>query len=198
MTRYRTIVADPPWPIAGLPVSRVPAGEVNDGRTVPVPYPTMSLDEIRAVPVKTLAQNDVAGNRPDKTVPRDGSVLYLWTTNEFLPEAFGVVAAWGFKYSQTLVWCKHPIGSMIGGTYRMSTEFCLFCRRGSPPAGRHRENQNWFVWPRSMTHSRKPDAFMDMVEQVSRGPYLELFARRQRLGWDTWGDEALEHVRMGA
>ena len=49
-----------------------------------------------------------------------------------------------------------------------------------------------------MTHSRKPDAFMDLVEQVSPGPYLELFARRQRLGWDTYGNEALPHVQLAA
>lgn len=53
----------------------------------------------------------------------------------------------------------------------------------------------WFTWPRGR-HSEKPEAFFDLVEQVSPGPYLELFARRQRLGWDTWGNEALEHVEL--
>ena len=55
----------------------------------------------------------------------------------------------------------------------------------------------WHVWPRG-GHSRKPEAFYDLVESVSPGPYLELFARRQRLGWDTWGNEALNHVQIGA
>ena len=54
----------------------------------------------------------------------------------------------------------------------------------------------WFVWPRA-EHSRKPDAFYDLVEQVSPGPYLEMFSRRSRLGWDTWGNEALQHVELG-
>lgn len=181
--KYATIVADPPWQIGGLPVSRVPKGAINDGRVVAVPYPTMTLDEIRALPVRDMVERDAH--------------LYLWTTNGFLPDAFSVATAWGFRYSQTLVWCKKPIGSMIGGTYRMSTEFVLFCRRGSL-ATLQRENQNWFCWPRSTTHSRKPDAFLDMVERVSPGPRLEMFARRQRLGWDTWGNEALEHVEMSA
>ena len=53
----------------------------------------------------------------------------------------------------------------------------------------------WFEWPRGR-HSEKPEAFLDLVESVSPGPYLELFARRNRLGWDTWGNEALEHVGL--
>lgn len=60
---------------------------------------------------------------------------------------------------------------------------------------RRRLNTTWFQWPRR-EHSRKPEAFLDLVESVSPGPYLELFARRQRLGWDTWGNEALEHVAL--
>ena len=114
--RYRTIVADPPWPIGPLPISRVPQGVVNDGRVVDPPYQTMSLDEIRALPVRDFSEPNAH--------------LYLWTTNGFLPEAFSVARAWGFTYSQTIVWCKSPIGSMIGGTWRMSTEFVLFCRKG--------------------------------------------------------------------
>jgi len=181
--KYRTIVADPPWPVTGLPVSRTPAGVSNDGRIIPVPYPTMTLEEIKALPVRELAASSAH--------------LYLWTTNGFLREAFDVADAWGFRYSQTLVWCKKPIGSMIGGTWRMSTEFVLACRRGSL-ASTGRQNANWFQLPRSTTHSRKPEAFLDMVEQVSPGPYLELFARRQRLGWDTWGNQSLEHVEVSA
>ena len=57
-------------------------------------------------------------------------------------------------------------------------------------------NGTWYVASRQ-GHSRKPDLFQDLVEQMSPGPYLEIFARRQRLGWDTWGNEALEHVKLG-
>lgn len=79
-----------------------------------------------------------------------------------------------------------------GGTFMSTTEFVLFCRRGSLRA-KQRVDRQWFEWPRG-AHSAKPEAFLDMVEATSPGPYLELFARRQRLGWDTWGNEALKHV----
>ncbi len=76
----------------------------------------------------------------------------------------------------------------------MTTEFVLFAWKGSGSVKR-RGPSTWFTWPRGR-HSAKPEAFQDLVEQVSPGPYLELFARRQRLGWDTWGNQALCHVDL--
>jgi N6-adenosine-specific RNA methylase IME4 len=77
---------------------------------------------------------------------------------------------------------------------RLSLSYSLAA--ASFPATR-RLDTSWFHWTRPHNnHSAKPEAFLDLVEQVSPGPYLELFARRQRLGWDTWGDEALEHVAL--
>jgi N6-adenosine-specific RNA methylase IME4 len=70
----------------------------------------------------------------------------------------------------------------------------IFARRGSL-ASLSKQTSRWYRWPRS-EHSAKPEAFLDLVEQVSPEPRLELFARRQRLGWDTWGDEALQHVQL--
>jgi N6-adenosine-specific RNA methylase IME4 len=77
-----------------------------------------------------------------------------------------------------------------------TTEFVVFARRGSL-AALTRCDRQWFEWSRG-AHSEKPEAFLDIVEQVSPGPYLELFARRQRLGWDTWGNESLNHVELSA
>lgn len=179
MTRYRTIVADPPWRYDGFGVGRVPAGTTNDGRKVPLPYPMMSVDEICALPVLDLVEDDAH--------------LYLWTTNRYLPDAFRVVEAWGFRYSTPLVWCKKPIGSFLGGTFTPSAEFVIFGRRGKL-AHLNRAAQQWFQWPRQGAgrHSQKPDAFLDLVEQVSPGPYAELFARRARFGWDyPIGDQSL-------
>lgn len=180
--KYRTIVADPPWHYAGFGVGRVPAGVENDGRKTPLPYSTMSVAEIAALPVANLAEDDAH--------------LYLWTTNRYLPDAFGIVAAWGFRYSTPLVWCKRPIGSFLGAEFTPSVEFILFARRGQLRG--NRAAQQWFEWPRQGQgkHSQKPDAFMDMVEQVSPGPYLELFARRVRLGWDGWGNEWYENAAV--
>jgi N6-adenosine-specific RNA methylase IME4 len=100
-----------------------------------------------------------------------------------------IARAWGFKPSTLLTWCKPPKGIGLGGAYGLTSEFVLYSRRGSLPA-KERLDRSWWEWPRSV-HSRKPDAFLDIVERVSPGPYLEMFARRDRLGWDTWGNEAL-------
>jgi N6-adenosine-specific RNA methylase IME4 len=142
----------------------------------------MTVAEICELPVGEMAAEDAH--------------LYLWTTNRYLPAAFDVVKAWGFRYTKTLVWCKTPRGLGPGGTWSQSTEYVLFARRGSL-ATTQRYDTNWFNWPRQRGHSKKPEAFLDMVEATSPGPYLELFARRNRLGWDTWGNESLEMIDLG-
>ncbi len=145
-----------------------------------IPYPAMSLAEIADLPVEQLAARD--------------SHLYLWTTNRYLRDSYGIAEAWGFTPVATLVWAKASKG-LFGGAFINNTEFIIFCRRGSlSNIGKSRTR--WWTWPRS-AHSQKPEAFLDIVESVSPGPYLELFARRNRLGWDTWGNESLEHVGIG-
>jgi len=84
-----------------------------------------------------------------------------------------------------LVWCKPPRGIGPGGAFSNTVEFVLFCRRGSlSPLARC--SSTWWEWSRE-GHSRKPQGFLDIVERVSPGPYLELFSRAPRLGWDSWG-----------
>lgn len=189
---YRTIVADPPWQYdEGWP-THMSAGSqmipkrddfVMDNRRTPIGYPTLSVAEIAALPVDELAM--------------PAAHLYLWTTNRYLRDAFTIIEAWRFSYSQTLVWCKKPRGLGPGGIFAQTTEYILFCRRGVLPRIQ-RLPSTWFAWPRQGKggHSRKPESFLDIVESVSEGPYLELFARRNRLGWNTWGNEALEHVEI--
>lgn len=183
--KYRTIVADPPWHYGssqprfkGAPKDTRPKG----GRSC-TPYPTMSVDAIAALPVKDLVGHDAH--------------LYLWTTNTHLRHAWDICESWGFRYSTLLVWCKAPMGAAGFPAYPGHTEFVVFARRGSLRHQARVADRNWWMWPRS-GHSSKPEAFLDIVEAVSPGPYLELFARRQRLGWDTWGDEALEHVEVSS
>jgi len=147
-------------------------------KAAPMPYPTMSVDEIAALPVRDFAEDD--------------SHLYLWTTQAFLRDTYRVLDAWGFRQGAILVWSKPPMG--VVGTYVCSVEFCIFARRGSLAHNR-RQIGTCYQWPRSH-HSAKPEAFQDMVESVSPGPYLELFARRQRLGWSTWGNQAICHVDL--
>jgi N6-adenosine-specific RNA methylase IME4 len=232
---YSTIVADPPWPYD----AQVGAWDERGawlGRSKPMPYSMMTLDDIRDLPVSDLASR--------------GAHLYLWTTNRYLEESFAVARSWGFDPITTLVWCKVPKGRGPGGRFSLTTEFVLFCRdtrrsgsliaaarkaaeltraelhglvRGGKPTGivyRWEADDclpteadwvklsealpslgdvpevvppqigtvetTWFQWPRG-AHSAKPAAFLDIVEQVSPGPYVELFARAPRLGWDSWG-----------
>lgn len=176
---YRTIVADPPWDYSTDKRLRWSA-RGGDREIVEAPYEALSLEEIAGLPVRSLAERDAH--------------LYLWTTQRFLRESFWIVEAWGFQPIKVLVWAKNPRGFNVGGTFRSATEFVLFGRRGELPS-LDNVDRDWFNWPRNANvHSAKPEAFLDLVESVSPGPYLELFARRNRLGWDTWGDEVFEHV----
>ena len=172
--KYRTIVADPPWD-----VDRGPEWASN-GPSRPLTYQTMSVEAIAAMPVSTLSDQRAH--------------LYLWTINAYIEDAYDIARHWGFRPSTLLTWCKRPNGIGLGGTYSLTTEYVLFCRRGVCPAA-ERVDSTWWTWPRGR-HSEKPEAFIDMVERVSPAPRLELFARRNRLGWDTWGNEALNHISM--
>ncbi len=177
---YRTIVADPPWHYdkAGGYSWRegCPSGEARPM----LAYPTMTVEELAALPVGDLAAPDAH--------------LYLWTTQRYLWDARTIAEAWGFKVSKLLIWCKPPTGFSMGGAYGNASEFAVFCRRGSLKA-LTRVPRDWWEWPRK-DHSAKPEAFLDMVESVSPGPYLEIFARRARFGWDYAGDGSLGTVEI--
>ncbi len=187
--RYRTIVADPPWPLGVRPGWKWRDGRPS-GDVRPLPYETMAVAEIAALPIRDLSI-------PDTRPAREGSTLFLWTTTEFLCAAHDVALTWGFRPSAVLVWCKAPRGFNVGGTFASNVEFCIYARRGAPKLLSSRAvSTRWFTWPRG-AHSAKPDAFYDLVESISPGPRLEMFSRRARLGWDTWGNEALEHIQIG-
>jgi N6-adenosine-specific RNA methylase IME4 len=140
----------------------------------------MSLNDIADLPIGDLAA--------------DRSHLWLWATAVVLWDAPRIVRAWGFRLRYLLSWCKPGLGA--GGRFRHTVEYVLFCERGRQLPITRRDLPTHFLWPRS-THSAKPEAFLDMVETVSPGPYLELFARRNRLGWDSYGNECLNHVDLG-
>ena len=164
--RYYTIVADPPW--------RYDVSPARGGTD----YPTMTPSELTCLPVGAWAE--------------DNAHLYLWTTNSFLVEAHQLVRAWGFEYKTMLTWVKRRgegdgrIGT--GYYFRGVTEHVLFGVRGTLPV-KEKDQPNLFYAPRA-GHSEKPDTFYDIVERMSHGPYLDVFARKQRMGWDTFGNEA--------
>jgi N6-adenosine-specific RNA methylase IME4 len=188
LSRYRTIVADPPWHYQSSDIltrGQQRTASVGSAKRASQ-YGTMTLDDICALPVESMADDDAH--------------LYLWVTCPLLFRAERVVNAWGFEYKTVLTWEKQ--GALgLGFHFRVQTEHVIFATRGDlpiPPAARVK---NVFAAPRGR-HSAKPDMFLDLVEEVARAsdaePMLELFARRARFGWDYWGHESLGTAEMPA
>ena len=174
---YKTIVADPPWPDAHRLTGVTRVGRVKKERGIAAHYSTMTMTQIADLPVAEISDNDAH--------------LYLWTTNLHLEEAFGVMRAWGFNYRTMLTWCKQGhLG--LGAYFRTNTEHVLFGIRGSLKT-LDRVQGTYFNGPKR-GHSVKPGSFGDIVEKCSPGPYLELFARAPRLGWDSWGHGYESHA----
>lgn len=177
MERFTTIVVDPPWK-----VSRPTGWGRRDLNHQPQPYPTMTVEQIVALPVADLA------------LPT--SYLFLWTVNAFVEQSYEVARRWGFRPVTLLTWVKQPRGMGPGGLFATTTEFLLYCRRGSAADGRKRaSNTSWFDWPRR-AQSQKPEELQDLVESILPGPYLELFARRKRPGWYAWGNEIESDISL--
>ncbi len=195
--KYKTIVADPPWPYeqADVTGSRQPKinGELGDGVSSTRRYGAMSIEELCAMSVESLAY--------------DNAHLYLWTTNSFMVEAHQIAHAWGFEQKTILTWVKIRLedgkpSMKTGYYYRGATEHCLFCVRGSLRLIGD-AHPTVFLTPRPQRgHSTKPDYFYTLVEKQSPGPRLEIFAREQdplwpkRSGWDTWGNEISNDVNL--
>lgn len=172
--KYKTIVTDPPWKY-GKWGKATPELRPN-GKEYDLPYSYMSIEQIKAIPMQDLADENCE--------------LYLWTTQKYLPESFDVLKEWGFKYCQTLIWCKTPRGTGQGGIYCPTNEFLILARKGKAPK-KKRIDSTWFHTKRPHnSHSTKPEFFQAMIENVSDEPRLEMFARRKRDGWDVFGNEA--------
>lgn len=174
--KYRTIYADPPWQFANRTGKMAPEHKRLNR------YSTMKLEDIKKLPV---------GDAADEKCH-----LYLWVPNALLPEGLEVMKAWGFEYKTNLVWEKvrkdgFPDGRGVGFYFRNTTELLLFGIKGgnnrTEQAGRTQVN---LIRSIKREHSRKPDEFVSLIENCSVGPYLELFARGDREGWDMWGNQA--------
>lgn len=177
--KFRTILADPPWQFQNRTGKMAPEHKRLSR------YGTMTLDEIKALPVAS--------------VTADTAHLYLWVPNALLPEGLEVLKAWGFEYKSNLVWHKirkdgGPDGRGVGFYFRNVTELVLFGVRGKNARtlapGRRQVN---FLATRKREHSRKPDEFYEIVEACSPGPFLEMFARGTQPGWTSWGNQADEY-----
>jgi N6-adenosine-specific RNA methylase IME4 len=160
---FRVIAADPPWEYEKRLADSTHRGTL--------PYPSMTLDEIKALPIHRLAADD--------------AVLWLWTTNAHMRVAFDVVAAWGFAHKTILTWVKQRMG--VGDWLRGQTEHCILAVRGRPVITLM--NQTTVLYGAAREHSRKPDEFYTMVESLCPGAKVELFARTTRKGWAAHGSE---------
>lgn len=184
--QYQTVYADPPWKESG-------GGRIKRGADRH--YSLMSTDEICTLPVPRWA----AGN----------AHLYLWVTNNFLEDGLRVLKAWGFRYVTKIDWFKGDVADDLyvedmvdddlqiglGQYFRGCTESCLFGVRGQlpyrvdPVTGRRSQGRTGFHAARG-EHSAKPEKMRQMIERVSPGPYLELFARGVAAnGWHAWGND---------
>ncbi|MGB9615878.1 MAG: MT-A70 family methyltransferase [Desulfomonilaceae bacterium] len=178
--KYRTILADPPWQFTNRTGKMAPEHKRLSR------YTTLTLEEIISLPVAQVAAEDCH--------------LYLWVPNALLPEGLSVMSAWGFHYKTNIVWYKirkdgGPDGRGVGFYFRNTTEMVLFGVRGrmrTMSAGRRQVN---VIAAQKREHSRKPDELYGIIEKCSPGPYVELFARGKRAGWDQWGDE-VEHYEI--
>lgn len=160
---FRVIVADPPW--------RYEARAEDMTHRARSPYPDMSVEEICAMDIGGRAAAD--------------SVLWLWTTNAFMRQAFQVLDAWGFAEKTILTWVKDRIGAGIW--LRGQTEHCLLAIRGKPVI--QLTNQSTALHAARTEHSTKPDEFYALVESLCPGSRLAVFERKERPGWRCWGAE---------
>lgn len=186
---YRCILADPPWHFRARTALQV--GNWTSRRDAEKHYPVMGVDDIAAMPVKALAAKDAH--------------LFIWTTGPCLRQTFEVMEAWGFRYSAVaFTWVKlkrsfdarqlrvlptleSDLHVGLGLTTRKNAEFCLLGRRGS--AKRNAKDVREIILSPVREHSRKPEEARERIERYCDGPYLELFARSRRPGWDAWGNQ---------
>lgn len=158
--KFKTILADPPWSI-----------NQGGGYGAIKHYGLMPLNQIKAMPVADLCE--------------ENAHLYLWIPNGLLQEGLDVIKAWGFTFRSPIYWIKPRLG--LGNYIRNASETLLFATRGKAPVKFHAQ-PNWLFAPQQ-EHSHKPEEQFAIIERLSDGPYLELFARRRQPGWNAWGNE---------
>ena len=164
---YKTVLVDPPWDI-----------QQKGGRGADKKYPLMSLEEIRKMPISDLTEKNAH--------------CWLWVTNNALRFGYEILETWGFAPKSILTWAKPRLG--LGQYLRNSTEHMILGVKGKAPV--QFKGQSTFLWAPAQSHSHKPEEQYAIIERVSPGPYLELFARRPQHGWDVWGNQILSNIRI--
>lgn len=167
---YRTVCVDPPWRFAASQRLSARGRRPAAARSR---YSTLTPAELAALPV-----GDLVG---------ESGHCWLWCTNAVLAAGRhrSVLEAWGFRPVTVVTWAKEGAPG-LGRYVRSNTEHVILAVRGWGTVPETPALSTWWTWDRA-PHSVKPAGFGDLVEQISPGPYAELFARQQRLGWDSWG-----------
>jgi N6-adenosine-specific RNA methylase IME4 len=174
--KYGVIYADPPWSFRNWSAK-------GTGRNAISHYDCLDFPALAALPVSDLAADHCA--------------LFLWATDPLLPRAFELIQAWGFEYKTVAFYwvklnsaAKHDADYFTGLGYwtRANPEQCLLATRGKPP--RKAKDVRRLVVEKRREHSHKPDCVRERIERLVAGPYLELFARETKKGWDCWGNQA--------
>lgn len=177
---YRTIVADPPWP-----------GPVSDWRAKPLVVREHSLNKHgRVAPANLFDLMSLEAIKEHQPRTSGQAHLYLWCLPQHVDWAYDTVRAWGFNPVILMAWCKPGLGS---GRFQGNTEYFLVARKGLKNNPFSMSGGTHFDWPR-LDPARKPQEMFDLVRRMSPGPYLEMYARGHREGWDVWGKEADSRV----
>lgn len=173
MKKYSVIYADPPWHYRTY-------SKKGRGRSADSHYPTMNLEDIKALPVSEIADKDCA--------------LFMWLKFPCMKEAFEVLDAWGFEYKTVaFVWVKQNRKSDslfwgMGYWSRANAEICVLATRGHPKRASTGVHQ--VIMTHIEEHSKKPDEVRErIVRLMGDVPRIELFARQSPEGWDVWGNE---------
>lgn len=160
---FRVLVVNPPWHYGKREEDTTQRGAM--------PYPSVTIDEIAALPVGQLAEEDC--------------VLWLWTTNERMRNSFAIIDAWGFEQKTILTWAKNKMGT--GDWLRGQTEHCILAVRGNPVV--NLTDQTTLLDAPIPEHSCKTEEFYSLVEALCPGSKCELFARTPRTGWHQHGNQ---------
>lgn len=164
---FDIVLADPPWKFSSNSAAK-------PGRNAMRHYPCMSDREICALPVRDWAKKD--------------ALLFLWTTAPMLERSMAVYKAWGFKYVSHRVWVKEHAGT--GFWVRNRHEVVLMAKRGKFPCPKPAPFADSVMTGGQREHSRKPETLQDQIDEVwPDAAKLEMFARREREGWTSWGNQ---------
>jgi N6-adenosine-specific RNA methylase IME4/ParB-like chromosome segregation protein Spo0J len=164
---FEVIVVDPPWPYG--------TKYDPEGRRAANPYPEMSLEQIKNI----------------KLPAAENCILFLWTTHKFMRYSFDILDTWGFRDVAIITWVKDRMG--LGTWLRSQSEFCIMAVKGKPMV--NLTNQTTVVYGPLREHSRKPDEFYQMVNELCIGRKLDYFSREQRDGWFTFGNDTVKFTR---